>query len=72
MASKSKATTIGNYIRKVNGCDIRQKVSYKKGRELGTKQPQVATSEYIVVRGRNVIKNGIKNIETAIEIANAQ
>ena len=73
MASKSKATTLGNYITKVNNYDIRQKVSYKKvevGR--GNKGRQLGSSEYIVCRGRKVIKAGIKNLAEATAIANAQ
>ena len=74
MATKSKATTMGNYITKVNNCDIRQKVSYKKaerGRE-SSKHPQVSSSEYVVCRGRKTIKSGIKTIAEAKVIANAQ
>ena len=73
MATKSKATTIGNYITKVNNCDIRQKVSYKKTkRSRENKNKQVATSEYVVCRGRKIIKAGIKSINEAKAIANAQ
>ena len=73
MATKSKATTMGNYITKVNNCDIRQKVSYKKsekGRE--DKGRQVSSSEYVVCRGRKTIKSGVKTIAEAKAIANAQ
>lgn len=73
MATKTKATTIGNYITKVNNCDIRQKVSYKraeKGRE--NKGQEVGSSEYVVCRGRKIIKAGIKSIEEAKTVANAQ
>jgi hypothetical protein len=73
MATKSKATTMGNYITKVNNCDIRQKVSYKKtekGRENTGKQ--VGSSEYVVCRGRKVIQAGIKTIAEAKAVANAQ
>ena len=72
MGTKTKATTIGNYITKENGCDIRQKVTYKKGNELTSKKPQVATSEYVVCRGRNVIKTGLKSIGEAKSVANTQ
>jgi hypothetical protein len=65
MAVKTKRTQLGNYITKVNGYDIRQKVSYKKG----TKTPQVASSEYVVCRGRKTIKNGFKNKEEATKYA---
>jgi hypothetical protein len=68
MAVKTKATTIGNYITKENGCDIRQKVTYKKG----TKNKQVASSEYVVCRGRKIIEAGINSITKAKEVANAQ
>jgi|TARA_R110000803_G_C11839953_1_gene304450 hypothetical protein len=70
MAVKSKRTQLGNYITKVNNYDIRQKVSYKrleKGRT--SKYPQIATSEYVVCRGRNTIKLGFKSIEEASNYA---
>ena len=65
MAVKTKRTQLGNYIAKVNGYDIRQKVSMKKG----TKNPQVASSEYIVCRGGKMIEGGFKNKETASDYA---
>ncbi len=73
MATKTKATVMGNYITKVNNCDIRQKVTYKKaekGRE--NKGKQVGSSEYVVCRGRKVIQAGIKSIDEAKAVANAQ
>ncbi len=72
MAVKTKATTIGNYITKINNYDIRQKVSYKKlkkGRE--NKSKQVETSEYVVCRGKNIIKVGLKSIDDAAIYANS-
>jgi hypothetical protein len=71
MATKTKATTIGNYIAKVNNYDIRQKNTYKKGFGLDSKKPQVATSEYVVCRGRNIIKTGLKSREEADNYANS-
>jgi hypothetical protein len=68
MATKTKRTQLGNYITKVNGYDIRQKVTYKKG----TKNPQVASSELVVCKGKNTVKGGFKNIESATEFCNAQ
>ena len=68
MGTKSKATQLGNYITKVNGYDIRQKVTYKKD----SKNPQVASSELIVCKGKRTVKGGFKNIESAKEFANAQ
>jgi hypothetical protein len=67
MATKTKRTQLGNYITKVNGYDIRQKVTYKRD----TKNPQVASSELIVCKGKNTIKGGFKNIQSATEYANA-
>jgi hypothetical protein len=73
MATKTKATTIGNYITKVNNFDIRQKVSYKKAdRGRDDKGLQVSSSEYVVCRGRNIIKAGLKSIDEAKAVANAQ
>jgi hypothetical protein len=73
MASKTKATTIGNYITKVNNYDIRQKVSYKKAEVgRGNKGRQVGSSEYVVCRGRKVIKAGIKSLAEATAVTNAQ
>ena len=66
MATKTKSTTLGKYITKVNNCDIRQKVSYKKaaiGRE--NKGLQVGSSEYVVCRGRKVIQGGLKSMDEA-------
>ena len=74
MATKTKATTMGNYITKVNNCDIRQKVTYKKA-ERGSREnkgKQVGSSEYVVCRGRKVIQAGIKSIDEAKAVANAQ
>ncbi len=65
MATKTKRTQLGNYITKVNGYDIRQKVTYKKG----TKHPQVASSEYVVCRGRKTVGKGFKNKEEATKYA---
>jgi hypothetical protein len=61
MATKTKRTQLGNYITKHNGYDIRQKVSYKKG----TKNPQIASSELVVCKGKKTIKDGFKNQESA-------
>jgi hypothetical protein len=71
MGVKSRSTQIGNYIAKINNYDIRQKVTYKKGNEYGAKKPQVATSEYVVCRGRNVIKSGFKSRVEADNYANS-
>lgn len=68
MATKTKRTQLGNYIRKVNGYDIRQKLTYKKN-EKG--KMQVSTSELVIYRGKKLIKGGFKNIESATEYANA-
>jgi hypothetical protein len=68
MATKSKKTQLGSYIRKVNGYDIRQKVTMKKN-DKG--KMQVSTSELVVYRGKKLIKAGFKNIESATEYANA-
>lgn len=65
MAVKTKRTQLGNYITKVNNYDIRQKVTYKKG----TKNPQVASSELVVCKGRRTIKAGFKSIEEASNYA---
>jgi hypothetical protein len=70
MAVKTKRTQMGNYITKVNNYDIRQKVTYKKlerGREA--KHPQIASSEYIVCRGRKTIERGFKSREAATKYA---
>ncbi len=67
MATKTKRTQLGNYITKVNGYDIRQKVTYKKG----TKNPQVASSELVVCRGKKTVKGGFNSIESATEYAKA-
>lgn len=64
MATKTKRTQLGNYIRKVNGYDIRQKMTYSRG-----KNPQVTASEYVVCRGSRTIESGFKNVETASEYA---
>jgi|TARA_R110002126_G_scaffold33292_1_gene104228 hypothetical protein len=72
MAVKTKRTQLGNYITKINNYDIRQKVSYKKlglGRE--SKHPQIETSEYVICRGRNIMKRGLKSIEEASKYANS-
>jgi hypothetical protein len=63
MATKTKRTQLGNYITKHNGYDIRQKVSYKKT----TGNPQVASSELVVCKGKKTVKGGFKNQETAKE-----
>jgi hypothetical protein len=67
MATKTKRTQLGNYITKVNNYDIRQKVTYKKG----TKNPQVASSELVVCKGKKLVQGGFNSIESASEYCNA-
>ena len=70
MAVKSKRTQLGNYIRKVNNYDIRQKVSYSKVVGRGeNKHPQVASSEYVVCKGKRTVKVGFNSLETASKYA---
>lgn len=62
MAVKTKRTQLGNYITKHNGYDIRQRVTMKKN-EKG--KMETSNSEYVVCKGRKLVKNGFKNQETA-------
>lgn len=68
MATKTKATTMGNYICKVNDCDIRMKVTYKKSTERGGKL-EVDSHEFVVCRGRKTLKNGLKTKDEAVTFA---
>lgn len=68
MATKTKKTQLGNYITKVNNYDIRMKASYKKN----DKGKMVMSShEYVVCRGRKVVKTGLKTKDEAVNFANA-
>lgn len=70
MATKTKATTMGNYICKENGCDIRMKVTYKKSTARGeSNKSEVASHEFVVCRGRKVLKNGLKTKDEAVAFA---
>jgi hypothetical protein len=69
MATKTKKTQLGNYITKTNGYDIRMKLTYKKGTE---KKPQVASHEYVVCKGKNLVKNGFKTKDEAVEFVNTK
>jgi hypothetical protein len=71
MAVKTKRTQLGNYITKSNGFDIRMKLTYKKGTEY-SKKPQVASHEYVVCKGKKLVKNGFKTKDEAIEYTNSQ
>ena len=68
MATKTKKTQLGNYITKVNGYDIRMKGVYKKN---GKGKMEMASHEYVVCRGRKVVKNGLKTKDEAVNFANA-
>ena len=65
MATKSRATTHGNYICKVGFYDIRQKMTQRKTKN-GFKT-ETANSEFVILHGRKLIKNGFKTKEQAIE-----
>lgn len=62
MSVKTKRTQLGSYITKYNGYDIRQKSTTKKD-EKG--KDKTVGSEYVICKGKNLIKNGFKNQETA-------
>ena len=67
MATKSRATTQGNYIRKVGFYDIRQKTTERKTKR-GNKT-ETASSEFVIIHGRNLVKNGFNSKEKAVEAA---
>jgi len=65
MATKSTATTHGNYICKVGFYDIRQKTTQRKTKN-GLKT-ETANSEFVILHGKKLIKNGFKTKLAAIE-----
>ena len=65
MATKSTATTHGNYICKVGFYDIRQKTTQRKTKN-GLKT-ETAKSEFVILHGKKLIKNGFKTKLAAIE-----
>lgn len=67
MAVKSRKTQLGNYITKVNDYDIRQKYSYRKNAKG---KQEIGGSQYVVCRGRKLIKDGFKSKEAAMDYAN--
>ena len=65
MATKSRATTHGNYICKVGFYDIRQKTTQRKTKN-GLKT-ETAKSEFVILHGKNLIKSGFNTKLAAIE-----
>jgi hypothetical protein len=64
MATKTRATTLGDYICKVGFYDIRQKTTERKaGRGNKT---EVASSELVICHGRNIIERGFKSKEKVV------
>lgn len=65
MATKSRATTHGNYICKVGFYDIRQKTTQRKTKN-GLKS-ETAKSEFVILHGKKLIKSGFNTKLAAIE-----
>ena len=64
MATKTKATKMGNYISKVGFYDIRQKTSERKGKN-GVKT-ETASSEFVICHGGKVVEGGFKFKEKVV------
>jgi hypothetical protein len=68
MATKTRRTTLGNYICKVGFYDIRQKTTERKVAGRGNKT-EVASSELIICHGRNLVDRGFNSKEKAVNRA---
>lgn len=64
MATKTKATKMGNYICKVGFYDIRQKTSERKGKN--DIKNETASSEFVICQGGKIIENGFKSKEKVV------
>lgn len=60
----------GRYITKVGYLDIYAKDTHKRGSERGKfANPQVESTQYVIYRGKKLLKTDLKTKNEAVEVA---